>query len=442
MTTSAPANTTPPSSGQDVPASATSTGWQAVRKCALLFGPLLLLMAAEVLLLPINTFTFRPWEAFMTENGQNRFFPFFPNGKVAQLEYGDRYGVSSVVAPRPSRWQTDSFGYRNAINYMDRNGYCFVVIGDSNAVGTNLDQSETLAARLEQKLNCPVYNAAAPNFVQQYFHRDAFRQNPPHWLVFQTFAGHFSGPHAYQLYNVSGRILAREPAPSLLYRTVSRAVAVVAPDSMVATPWVLEDIVRRKTLVQYLRARLGFTDLPAPPRDSRYNKFRNIAQGKSDATGQARWFGPERHHTPTEDEGWQACPSQIKLGADTTAARAGCRFIAIVRGMRDALKAQQTKLLVYLQPSGENPLKAASQFLEQEGIPIVYFATDDDWPFAVNEDWYWASDDGHWHPRAIPWVADLIIAESNGHSAEAMISAKRQAMDDEMQRVRTTGFAD
>ena len=108
----------------------------------LLSCPFVLLMVLELFILPIDFFTFRIWESLLATPYR---YPgvFYPNMHVIkEHEYGDRY---RILAPQDNKskkveWWTDSYGYRNRPELAKLNKYDAVILGDSNIVGSSLDQ--------------------------------------------------------------------------------------------------------------------------------------------------------------------------------------------------------------------------------------------------------------------------------------------------------------
>src|SRR5438105_2040365 len=108
----------------------------------LLALPFLLLFPLEIFVFRIDAFTFRPWEALRYVGATDGFF--YENIHLKTTEYGIQYRYGQINPPRHNEWWTDRFGFRNRPQAPDAR-YDIVVVGDSNIVGSYLDQSETIA---------------------------------------------------------------------------------------------------------------------------------------------------------------------------------------------------------------------------------------------------------------------------------------------------------
>lgn len=145
-------------------------------------SPFLLLIGIELLVLPIDFFTFRGWEAIMVKefhsvlSGQ-----FYPHIDITKIQKGgdlDPHSPSAV--PKRVRWITDRYGYRK----KDREGSKpqVVVIGDSNIVGAGMSQEEIFSEVLEDRLKVPVYPFASAG-LNSFLKELRFRKDPPRIVV-------------------------------------------------------------------------------------------------------------------------------------------------------------------------------------------------------------------------------------------------------------------
>ncbi|HRD75899.1 MAG TPA: hypothetical protein PK264_08170 [Hyphomicrobiaceae bacterium] len=411
--------------------------WSLFASAVALVAPFLSFIVLEYFALPINAFTFRQWEALIPENGLNARYAFFPNATLQQWEYGDVHRYATITLPRTTRWFTDQLGYRNRAAYSAVKTYCFVTLGDSNVIGASLDQSETLSEALERRARCPAYNGSSAHRLARFLNQPEFKANQPRFVVLQAIAGEFYSDQAYSRFDVSGQLIGVDPEPGIGYRAISAAIAVIAPDSPRASPWMLEEIVRRNAGWQFIRARLGMTDLPPPPATHRHNEARNIHDGRAAAASRApRAVGQVRYPTASKEVAERNCPEVIKALTDANARAANCRLIAVVRAASVALKSFGSDLIVYLQPSTDELLATGIAVLEAEGHKIIHFPKTSKLPYGIDFDWYWASDDSHWHPRGVELAAELILAESEGRSAEALLPAVHERIEREMRALR------
>lgn len=125
---------------------------------------------------------FRAWE--VAKDPKSEFF--FPNRTIEMTEIGDlgfRSWVAPLQHPRPGRFSTDAYGFRNPPG-IERPRV--VVIGDSFVAGAGLRDEETLAGRLSALLGEPVYSVAAEiaNSPSLYLSDRRFFRDPPRVVVF------------------------------------------------------------------------------------------------------------------------------------------------------------------------------------------------------------------------------------------------------------------
>ncbi|MBA4419206.1 MAG: hypothetical protein C0392_15060 [Syntrophus sp. (in: bacteria)] len=151
-----------------------------IRKFLLFLTPFAALIAIEILVLPIDFFTFRVWEALKIDSFKKT-LPgyFYPSMKVSRIEEGDLAFHSPLAIKRHVEWETDRYGYRN------RNSAAIpsiVIIGDSNTVGTGLTQKEALSEALGNTLNADVYSFA-PAGPNAFLKESRFIENPPPIVV-------------------------------------------------------------------------------------------------------------------------------------------------------------------------------------------------------------------------------------------------------------------
>lgn len=111
------------------------------------------------LFLPLNTFTYRPWEALLFQS--EGLFPFYPNKTIKMKSVGDLCHHTKFEIVKEENWITDKLGYRNT-NFTESPD--ILLIGDSFIAGSGLDQDSTLSELLISKLNCSVYNMAPATF--------------------------------------------------------------------------------------------------------------------------------------------------------------------------------------------------------------------------------------------------------------------------------------
>jgi hypothetical protein len=396
-------------------------------KFALLFGPIGAFFAADALVLPINTFTFREWEALTINAGHSHpQYAFYPNQTLHQREYGDTFRYDAYITPRTTTWVTDAMGYRNRASYDIRSQYCFATIGDSNTIGSFLDQHETLAEVLENKSGCKSYNAGSLEITSRFFNRKEFRASPPRYLIFQTVAGYFYDDGFAARFAMSGQFAGVEPAPAWYHRVLAKAIALFAPGSPRATPWMLKDLIDRSAAFNFVQARLGLVG----PRTGGALPLHRSGQSLASINPPSD-YGEALYKGPSVETYMQTCPAAVLDVAAEASRRASCRFVNTVQAMSEALAQRGTELVVFLQPSGDTELTAGIAYLEGKGVKIVYFPVTANEPFGIDMDWYWAQDDVHWNPRAVQLAADMILARINGRSPLALLADRKPQIEAE-----------
>ncbi len=119
--------------------------------------------------LPINTFTFRPYESLLYKHSGVG-MPFYPNQKLEMISMGDLCSYSQFSVPKHETWITDEIGFRN--NKLIK-GPDVLLIGDSFLFGMGLTQDSTLTNILNSEFqeSTKFYNlapASMSDFVVLY----------------------------------------------------------------------------------------------------------------------------------------------------------------------------------------------------------------------------------------------------------------------------------
>lgn len=167
--------------------------WTSIRRVAtrsgLLLLPFALLIALELFVLPLDTFTFRIWEAALASPYRYP-GPFHPNLEVTKSsEFGDFYrlGDPTRVGSKPVKWYTDNFGWRNRPEVESKAKYDIVVLGDSNVVGTFLDQRDTIAEALSRRGNLTAYSySIAHDHISLFFSDPRMVGKSPELIVVES----------------------------------------------------------------------------------------------------------------------------------------------------------------------------------------------------------------------------------------------------------------
>jgi len=110
----------------------------------------------------IDPLTFRAWEALRRSRPPGAAFE--PNRHYYnERSYGDLAAMGNLRALRqyrPEVFTTDALGFRNAAHVLDAEVGA-ILAGDSFAVGSGVNDDETLSSRLSKSGGCVVYNAGS-----------------------------------------------------------------------------------------------------------------------------------------------------------------------------------------------------------------------------------------------------------------------------------------
>jgi hypothetical protein len=131
-------------------------------KSLIFSAPILFLMLIEIIL-PLETFTYRPWEALRYNSKNGIAFPFIPNQRIKMHAVGDLCHHTKYQVSKYENWQTDSLGFRNEkfIKKPD-----IIILGDSFIAGSGLPQDSTINCLLEKKTKRKVYGMAPFSFPE------------------------------------------------------------------------------------------------------------------------------------------------------------------------------------------------------------------------------------------------------------------------------------
>ena len=155
-------------------------------KYFLFFLPFLAAICVELFILPIDFFTFRVWETLVKRrsfgiiNG-----PFYPNMTILKTEEGGDLAPSPTctIKKKDVLWMTDAYGYRKAAASDKR--YPVVIVGDSNAAGGGLSQTEMISEVLEKRIGKNVY-PLAPQSLKDIFDHGLLKQTKPDVVILES----------------------------------------------------------------------------------------------------------------------------------------------------------------------------------------------------------------------------------------------------------------
>lgn len=162
-------------------------------RCALLALPFIVWQLLELFVLPIDFFTFRVWEAALA-SPERYPGPYYPNISVLkENEYGDYYRMGTrYKKSKRVEWQIDNFGWRNRPEVEQRPHYDVVLLGDSNIVGSYLDQKDTLAEVLMREAFGTVYSYAySHDHISLVFSDERVLAKSPKLFVIESKAGNW-----------------------------------------------------------------------------------------------------------------------------------------------------------------------------------------------------------------------------------------------------------
>lgn len=111
--------------------------------------------------LPLNVFTFRPWETLLFKNSDEQPWAFYPNRTIQMLSKGDLCFNTQYAVTKYENWTTDHLGFRNNTFIKKAN---ILLIGDSFIAGSSLPQDSTITNLLSLKSGAKVYNLAPAYF--------------------------------------------------------------------------------------------------------------------------------------------------------------------------------------------------------------------------------------------------------------------------------------
>jgi len=127
-----------------------------------LFSLPVLLLFSEAFL-PLDFFSYRPWEALMYSHS-DYLMPYYPKAGLTMDSEGDLCHHTENAIEKNERWVTDSLGYRN--NQFISNPD-ILIIGDSFIVGSSLTQDSTLGDVLNRMFGAEksVYTMSPSPFI-------------------------------------------------------------------------------------------------------------------------------------------------------------------------------------------------------------------------------------------------------------------------------------
>lgn len=170
-----------------------------ISRCALLALPFVVWQILELFVLPIDFFTFRVWEAALA-SPERYPGPYYPNLHVLkEKEYGDYFRASErLKKSKRVTWYIDNFGWRNRPEVEQAPRYDVVLLGDSNIVGSYLDQKDTLSEVLMRNDFPAAYSYAyAHDHISLAFSDARLLAKSPKLFVVESKAGNWYSTDSY-----------------------------------------------------------------------------------------------------------------------------------------------------------------------------------------------------------------------------------------------------
>ncbi len=208
-------------------------------------GAYIVYSAYELLVIPIDFFNFRCWEALIVyENNSILSGPFYPNYHLSKTELGDVAAWTKFSIPKEAEWFTDRYGYRKKEAGRDRHE--IVIIGDSATAGSGLTQDKILSEVLEDELGVSVYPYASAD-INDFINEERFAENSPDIVIVESVEK--LAPHLPAIIPESER-----EEKSLLEHYYQK---LGLSDSMITRWAVLSDRLKKRTFINYMYARLA-----------------------------------------------------------------------------------------------------------------------------------------------------------------------------------------
>ena len=346
-------------------------------RLAILFAPLLAWQVIELFVLPVDRFTFRFWEALLVQKIHLLPGPFYPNIDLEKYSAGDK--VRQAPGTKRVRFHSDEFGQRNPASPDD--AYDIVFVGDSNIVGSHVDEPDTIRAVLEKDCHCRVYvyGDGLPDNITGFLEDERFRRNPPATVIFEFRPGDFE----------QGRLPVYETCKGSQY--ANRALVARSCDSL------------DSPLLHVLDA-AGLSGKPA-------------ALVYTD-----RFFKQPAYHYLHSRLGLSITPDAgVTPAINLDEARLG-KSAKALRSYRAAVEMRGSTFALFVMPRYTTGARRGLpapwlSALRDDGFHVVSIDSSTT-PVDILSSW-WMKDDSHWREESIVFSARLLSAESGDPSKKA-----------------------
>ena len=203
--------------------------------------------AYAILILPLDAYTFRVWEALKVyEETPVLSGPFYPNMYMEKTELGDLQGRDKHGVAKQVVWHTDKYGFRK--EETGRKSHEIVILGDSLTAGSSLTQKDLLSEKLESALGVSVYPFAPYTDMNRYLDEKRFTDNPPELILIESAEKLvLSLP---EIIPESQKVKEKTTLSTLLFRKLGLS------DPFIIKLAILDDRLKKKAFVNYLYARL------------------------------------------------------------------------------------------------------------------------------------------------------------------------------------------
>jgi hypothetical protein len=314
-------------------------------KSLLFIAPFVILLTLERAL-PTQVWTFRVWEAAVNPSGKMQ-GPFLSNRHIEKVETGDRRlpnGPSKKV-----EWFTDKYGYRNRPPLSET--YDVVTIGDSNFVGSFLDQKDMFAETLGRECRCSVYNHSyqGPRDFKEFLRQRRFKSSPPKLVVYDI--------RGFDMYDPKGwhGVLPDESAPAEEDGTT------ISDSEIEALIWDAQG--SKQPARNWLRARLKIAVLALPSS--------NLA------------------------------PRTVSKTNEELASEHGDELGEILAAYKHRLEKRGTRFVVFLIDSDASTEKAIRPYIEKAGVDLLAL------PNVPERASYFQEADSHWTVEGVRAAAKV-----------------------------------
>jgi hypothetical protein len=333
------------------------------------------LRALELFALPIESFTFRSWEALVV---RRLYFalpgPFYPDRTVDMIEEGDLAPHTPLAVKKHVVFTTDSHGYRKRPANDDR--WDAVIVGDSFTAGATLTQDDTLSEMLEKRVHERFY-PLAPASIGYFLDAERFKNNQPKLVILE-----------------------------LMETFIPSGVPADSAPFAVATTWkqkllqpLLKPFPRLAVLVDRLDKGIIYANASA--------MLKRLLKKVPPAGNTPMLFRGDPGVLPEQVDG-------IARGIEAA------RAVVERRGMRFLFLPIPDKETIYwdLRPGIPKPdgLARLIARLKKDGLPVVdTLSAFEAARRRAPRDFLYHTDDSHWNPRGVALTADLVARELSLH---------------------------